>query len=552
MKEASEIVELPVSGVENEDNARIVEKELGKIKGVTGKRMEFNNHRAIIEASSRDSVLQAIHAIRDIGYKVDTVKQEFPVSGMSCASCAINVQNKLNEEPGVLAASVNYANGKAVVEYIPTMAQPSHFKSSIQSIGYDLMVASGKDQEDQWEKNQASAYQKVKNRTFWSIGLTIPLVILAMGFPDWKPGLWLMWALSTLVVFSFGRQFFVNAWKLARHGSANMDTLVALSTGIAYLFSFFNSLFPEFWTQRGLVGHVYFEAAAVVITFILLGKMLEEKAKAQISFAIKKLMGLQPAEVDVLDTGGKTQRKKIAEVSVGDQILVRPGDKIAVDGKVRSGNSYVDESMITGEPVAVYKEKDSLVYGGTLNQKGSLVFEATKVGSETLLAQIIKMVREAQGSKAPVQKLVDRIAGIFVPSVMGISIAVFLIWMIFGGAQGFSHGLLAMVTVLVIACPCALGLATPTALMAGMGKGAQQGILIKDATSLETAKKIQAVVLDKTGTLTAGHPQVVHSQWSSPEDETQFAAVLLSAESNSGHPLAAPLVENLSSRSLDT
>jgi Cu2+-exporting ATPase len=357
----------------------------------------------------------------------------------------------------------------------------------------------------------------------------------------------IMWAFSTPVVLWLGRDFFINAWKQAKHRSTNMDTLVALSTGIAYLFSVFNMLFADFWHSRGLHAHVYFEAAAVIIAFILLGKLLEEKAKGSTSSAIKKLIGLQAKTVIVLQSDGSEKETVIEELEVGDIILVKPGEKIAVDGIVISGSSYVDESMLSGEPIPVFKEKNEKVFAGTVNQKGSFQFEAVKIGKETMLAQIIKMVQDAQGSKAPVQKLVDKIAGVFVPVVIGIAIMTFILWVALGGTNGLVQGLLAAVTVLVIACPCALGLATPTAIMVGVGKGAENGILIKDAESLELAKQIDAVVLDKTGTITEGKPQVTDIKWK--EDEAVVKSVLLSIEKKSEHPLAEAVVSYLSGNS---
>jgi len=350
----------------------------------------------------------------------------------------------------------------------------------------------------------------------------------------------MMWLFSTPVVLWLGKDFFVNAWKQAKHHSANMDTLVALSTGIAYIFSVFNMLFAEFWHQRGLHAHVYFEAASVVIAFILLGKLLEEKAKGNTSSAIKKLMGLQPKTVMVVQSDGTQLQVPIANVNAGNIILVKPGEKIAVDGIVIGGNSYVDESMLSGEPVPVLKMENEHVFAGTINQKGSFQFRATKVGKETMLANIIKMVQDAQGSKAPVQKLVDRIAAIFVPVVIGIAILTFLLWFTLGGENHLVQGLLAAVTVLVIACPCALGLATPTAIMVGVGKGAEQGILIKDAESLELAKKVNAIVLDKTGTITAGKPMVTDVYWKDNTDNLK--GILLSLEKQSEHPLAEAVV----------
>lgn len=319
--------------------------------------------------------------------------------------------------------------------------------------------------------------------------MTLPLVFIAMFFMDIPYANYIMWVLSTPVILGFGKDFFINAWKQTKHGSANMDTLVALSTGVAYIFSVFNTLFPDYWHSKGLHAHVYFESATVVIAFILLGKLLEENAKGNTSSAIKKLIGLQPKTVNILDTEQNQIALPIEQVEVGMTIIVKPGDKVAVDGIVTQGSSFVDESMLSGEPLAVKKEVNDKVFSGTINQKGSFQFKAEKIGSDTMLAQIIKMVQEAQGSKAPVQKLVDKIAGIFVPIVIGIAILSLISWVILGGENGFTQGILALVTVLVIACPCALGLATPTAIMVGVGKGAEQGILIKDAESLELAKK---------------------------------------------------------------
>ena len=322
-----------------------------------------------------------------------------------------------------------------------------------------------------------------------------------------------------------------------------MDTLVALSTGVAYIFSVFNTLFPEFWHERGLHAHVYFEAASVIIGFILLGKLLEEKAKGNTSSAIKKLMGLQPKTVTIVQDGGYQMEIPIEQVEIGNTIVVKPGEQIAVDGIVINGNSFVDESMLSGEPVPVLKNENDKVFAGTINQKGSFQFKADKVGSETMLAHIIKMVQDAQGSKAPVQKLVDKIAGIFVPIVIVIAVASFIVWNIFGGDNGFTQGLLALITVLVIACPCALGLATPTAIMVGVGKGAEKGILIKDAESLELAKKVNAVILDKTGTITEGKPVVTNDFWT--EETPILKQILFSIEKQSEHPLADAVVSHL-------
>ena len=465
----------------------------------------------------------------------------FPVLGMTCASCAGSAESIVKHEPGVVNASVNFATGNLTVEYLPNMTDAFKLQKAVRGVGYDLLIEDESKQQETLEAIHAQKYQTLKNKTIWAILLSLPVVVIGMLFMNIPYANEIMWVFSTPVVLWLGRDFFINAWKQAKHRSANMDTLVALSTGIAYVFSVFNMLFASFWEQRGLEAHVYFEAAAVIIAFILLGKLLEEKAKGNTSSAIKKLMGLQPKTVIVIEVDGTEIQKAIEDVNAGDTILVKPGEKIAVDGMVISGSSYVDESMLSGEPVPVLKNENEKVFAGTINQKGSFQFRAVKVGKETMLAQIIKMVQDAQGSKAPVQKLVDKIAGIFVPVVMGIAILTFLLWLILGGDNGVVHGLLAAVTVLVIACPCALGLATPTAIMVGVGKGAENGILIKDAESLELAKQVNAIVLDKTGTITEGRPQVTGIQWLNNDDTTKN--ILLSIEKQSEHPLAEAVVK---------
>ncbi len=457
---------------------------------------------------------------------------------MTCAACAVSVESILSGQPGVVSAAVNFATQNVQVEYMPAIITPASMKQALQSIGYDLVVEETAEAREEVEQIHLRRYDDLRRRTIWAVALAIPLGILGMFFMDLPYVEYILWALATPLVLWLGRSFFVNAWKQARHRSANMDTLVALSTGIAYIFSVFNTLFPEFWHSRGLHAHVYFEAAGIVIAFILLGKLLEERAKSNTSSAIKKLMGLQPKTVTIVHEGGHTMEIPVAQVNIGDVLLVKPGEKVPVDGTVQSGSSYVDESMLSGEPVPVPRGAGDRVLAGTINQKGSFQFRAEKVGGDTLLAQIIRMVQEAQGSKAPVQKLVDRIAGVFVPVVIGIALAAFGAWWIFGGENGLTQGLLALVTVLVIACPCALGLATPTAIMVGVGKGAEQGILIKDAESLELAHRIQAVVLDKTGTITAGKPAVEALLWAAGSESGEWKNVLFSLEKNSEHPLA--------------
>ncbi|WP_420317869.1 heavy metal translocating P-type ATPase [Ekhidna sp.] len=473
----------------------------------------------------------------------EVIKESFPVTGMTCAACASSVESMISNTPGVTMASVNFATNSVLVEREKSVTSEM-LRQAVQAIGYDLIVDEV-DPSAKQEELQQKHYKDVKNRTIWSALLTLPVFIIGMFFMEWNQGRWISLTLTIPILFWFGRSFYINAFKQAKHGKANMDTLVTLSTGIAFIYSLFNTLFPEFWHSKGIHPHVYYEAAVVIITFISLGKLLEEKAKSNTSSAIKKLMGLQPKTLKALIDGEEVEIP-ISSVQVGYTIIVRPGEKIPVDGEVIKGESFVDESMITGEPIAVSKTSGDKVFAGTINQKSSFQFRAEKVGGETLLSQIIKMVQEAQGSKAPVQKLVDKIAGIFVPIVVGISIVTFITWMLVGGDNAFTQALLTSVAVLVIACPCALGLATPTAIMVGVGKGAENNILIKDAESLELAHKVNAVILDKTGTITEGRPVVTDMIWGTQDSDVQRSTeILLGMEAVSEHPLAEAVVNKL-------
>ncbi|WP_370520774.1 heavy metal translocating P-type ATPase [Dysgonomonas sp. 25] len=471
-----------------------------------------------------------------------TIKDTFPVLEMSCAACATRVDKTLNKQEGVKEASVNFAAATASVEYNPQVTSPEALRAALQDAGYDLVIEKEENTADELEEAHLSKFKQLKRRTIWAIVLSIPVAIIGMFFMHMPYANEIMCALSTPVVFWLGRSFFVSAWKQLRHGSANMDTLVALSTSIAYLFSLFNMLFPQVWLSRGIEPHVYFEAASVIIAFILLGRLLEEKAKGNTSSAIKKLMGLQPQTVTITGKHNAFIEIPIDQIEKGNILIVKPGERIAVDGQVTAGSSYVDESTLSGEPVPVLKEAGAKVFAGTLNQKGSFRFRAEKVGSDTMLSQIIRLVQDAQGSKAPVQRLVDKIAGIFVPVIISIAILSFVLWFILDSANGITHGLLAMVTVLIIACPCALGLATPTAIMVGIGKGAENGILIKDAESLEIAQKIDAIVLDKTGTITEGKPVATNLLWLGNDDSQK--SVFYNLEKLSEHPLAEAVVSH--------
>lgn len=474
--------------------------------------------------------------------KGKNIKNTYPVLGMSCTSCAARVDKTLNGLPGVYQATVNYATAVAQVEYNPEVCSDATLQSAVQDAGYDLLVDIGEDVADKAEEIRLTRYRKIKRRTVAALLLSLPIMVISMFFEDISSLKYVLWILATPVVFGLGREFYINAWRQLKHGTSNMDTLVAVSTGIAYTFSVFNLLFPDFWLSRGIEPHIYFEAASVIIAFILLGRLLEERAKQNTSTAIKKLIGLQPKTVTIIvDSDERTV--PITAVQKGDTILVKPGERIAVDGMVVTGESYVDESMLNGEPVPLHKQSGEKVFAGTINQKGTFRFIADKIGSDTMLAQIIRMVQDAQGSKAPVQKLVDRIARFFVPAIISISIIAFIAWIFLAPTNGFTNGLLAMVTVLIIACPCALGLATPTAIMVGIGKGAEKGILIKDAQSLEIAQKIDTIILDKTGTITAGHPIVVENLWENGFEHSR--KILYSLEKLSEHPLSDAVVNTL-------
>lgn len=468
-----------------------------------------------------------------------------PVLGMTCAGCVASVQSIIAAQPGVAYATVNYATQKVKVVYNPDLVTTEVMQKAVLAAGYDLIIDIENSEEKEKEARDLN-YKELKISVFFATILSIPVVLIGMFFMDMPYGNYIMMWLSAPVVFYFGKQFFVNAFRQVRHLKANMDTLVALSTGIAYLFSLFNTFYPEFWYNKGLSPHVYYETAAVVIVFIMLGKLMEEKAKSNTSTAIRKLIGLQPKTVIKITAEGESEIA-VTEVKKGDQLLVKSGEKIPVDGRVYEGSSFVDESMMSGEPVPVAKQKNDAVYAGTVNQKGSFRFVAEKVGDQTMLAQIIKLVQDAQGSKAPVQKLVDQIAGVFVPVVMLIALLTLGIWLLFGAEHAFTQGLLAMVSVLVIACPCALGLATPTAIMVGIGKGAESGILIKDAEALELSHKVDAIILDKTGTITEGKPKVMVIKWADqlPDDQGLLEQVLAAMEQNSEHPLAEAIYADL-------
>ena len=469
-------------------------------------------------------------------------KKVYPVMGMHCAACANNVEKIVKKQEGVEDASVNLAAAVLTVDFNSDVVSPEQLKDAVMKIGFDLIIDEDNSMEEQ-EEAEHSYYEQLQRKTVVAWIFALPVAFMGMFFMDF-PGInWWMLVLSLPVLFYSGHAFYVNAWKQAKHFTSNMDTLVALSTSIAFLFSLFNTLYPRFWYEQGLEPHVYYEAATVIIAFVLVGKLMEEKAKGKTSMAIRKLMGLQPKTARIL-RDGKEEDILISELKKGDKVSVRPGERVPVDGLIVEGDTFIDESMISGEPIPVEKKLNDKVLAGTINQNGAFVMSAEKVGRETVLAQIIRMVQEAQGSKAPVQRIVDKVTAVFVPTVLAIAILTFIVWMIVGGVDDFSYAMLSAVSVLVIACPCALGLATPTALMVGIGKGAEAHILIKDAVALEQMRKVDTVVLDKTGTVTEGRPTVTgwlhDAGW-----VNEHKGILYAAELKSEHPLALASVEEL-------
>lgn len=480
--------------------------------------------------------------------QVNLEKRVFPVLEMSCAACATRVGKTLDNIEGVKEAVVNYAMATVSVTYDDKLVTPQQMKDALHEAGYDLIIDAEESRPEELEAKKLDTYRFLRLRAMGAVLLSLPVVVYGMFYMHAPYANEIMWLFSTLVVFVCGGHFFLNAFNQLKHRAVNMDTLVALSTSIAYLFSVFNVLYPEYWTSKGLEAHVYFEASSVVIAFVLLGRLLEGRAKDNTTTAIKRLMGLQPKEVTLMGADGKLSLVPIDSVRVGDTILVRPGERIAVDGIVTDGSSYVDESMLSGEPIPVFKTSKAKVYAGTINQKGSFTFRAEQVGEMTMLAHIIRLVQSAQGSKAPVQKLVDKIAGVFVPTIIIIALLAFVLWNVLDPSSGFTHGLLALVTILVVACPCALGLATPTAIIVGIGKGAEHGILIKDAEALETASGVDVVILDKTGTITEGRPEVTDIYWLN--EANQYKSILYSLEKKSEHPLSLAIVQSLEGQEL--
>ena len=545
----SERIDLPIVGMSCASCASTIQRNLSHLKGVEKANVNFANSKATL--FFQPQIIKPenfITSIRKSGYEVGTVTVELPIKGIQCASCVQKIEKALLQTRGITKASVNLATDRAKVEYLPTEANLGDIKRAIESTGYEVLELSLSDEGLDPEKAiREREYKKLKTK--FMAGLILGLIVFLGSsrhwFP-WIPGIfgnfYVLWALATPVQFVIGWQFYKGAWGAFKHRSADMNTLIAVGTSAAYLYSVTATLFPSFFESGGIEPHVYFETSALIIVLILFGRLLEARAKGQTSDAIKKLMGLQPKTARVI-RDGKEVDIPVEEVLVGDIITVRPGEKIPADGIIQEGKSAVDESMITGESIPVKKGPGIEVIGATINKTGSFKFQATKVGKDTALAQIIKLVQDAQGSKAPIQRLADVISGYFVPIVISIAIATFVIWFSFGPFPSLTFALLNFVAVMIIACPCALGLATPTAVMVGTGKGAENGILIRGGESLETAHKLDTIVFDKTGTLTKGEPEitdVITVNGFSEEEILKYAAC---AEKNSEHPLAEAILK---------
>ncbi|OPZ46121.1 MAG: Copper-transporting P-type ATPase [Actinobacteria bacterium ADurb.BinA094] len=572
MSERQTTIELPVTGMTCASCVARTERALGKVAGVDKVAVNLATERATVTFDPH-AVLTGdiVAAVEDAGYGVVTAQETLPILGMTCASCVSRVEKALRTPPGVLRAEVNLATEKATVTYLPGQATRQDLVDAVRGAGYDVVepapgageaaVAAAVDAE---EAARAAAYHTLKLKVAVGFALSI-FIFLGTMQPHWFPFLpawmhdgYLLWGLASIVQFWVGRQFYTTAWAALKHGTTTMNTLVAMGSSAAYLYSVLGLLFPAFFEHQGLGEPMYFDSSAFIITLILTGRLLEARAKGQTGAAIKALIGLQPKTARVVRDGVETD-VPVAEVLVGDRIVVRPGEKVPVDGVVEEGSSPVDESMLTGEPIPVGKHPGDEVIGATLNTTGSFTLRATKVGSETALAQIVRLVQQAQGTKPPIARLADVIAAWFVPAVIAIATVTLVAWLVWGPQPALNYALLNFVAVLVIACPCALGLATPTAIMVGTGKGAENGVLIRDGAALETAHKLDVVVLDKTGTLTEGKPRVTDvvpfdgaGGAAPPLDEDGLLRLVAGAERGSEHPLAAAILAEADARGVAT
>ncbi|HEB35361.1 MAG TPA: heavy metal translocating P-type ATPase [Candidatus Aminicenantes bacterium] len=556
-EEKSERIDIPIVGMSCASCASTIQRGLADLKGVEKANVNFATSKAtVLFQPQLARPEEFISSVRKSGYEVGTVSLELPIQGMDCASCVQKIEKALLQTRGVTKAVVNLATEKAKIEYLPSETGIKEIKHAIESTGYKVLeLAPSEEVEDPERLIREKEYKKLKTK--FIVGLVLGLFVFLgssrhwfLWVPSFLGNFYVLWALATPVQFWIGWQFYKGAWGAFKHRNADMNTLIAVGTSAAYLYSVTATLFPSFFEAGGIKPVVYFDTSALIIVLILLGRLLEARAKGQTSEAIKKLMGLSPKTARVIREG-KEMDIPVEEVLVGDTIVVRPGGKIPVDGIVKDGKSAVDESMITGESIPVTKKAGDEVIGATINKTGSFKFQATKVGKDTALAQIIKLVQDAQGSKAPIQRLADVISGYFVPIVISIAIATFVIWFNFGPFPALTFALLTFVAVMIIACPCALGLATPTAVMVGTGKGAEKGILIKGGESLETAHKLDTIVFDKTGTLTRGEPEITDIVTQNDYSEEEILKYAASAEKFSEHPLAEAIIKRAKEKKIE-
>jgi Cu+-exporting ATPase len=549
-KELLKRIDIPVTGMSCASCVRRVERALSKQEGVTEASVNFAAEKASATYEpATTSPEELIRAIQDVGYDADVREMTFGVTGMTCASCVGRVERALKKVPGVLEVSVNLANEKATVEYLASEVELRDLEKAVEGAGYGVVR-----EESSVEDSRGREYEKLRADFLLAAGLTTLILVgslpMMLGFMLPVPLWWLNFGLlllATPVQFWAGWRFYRGAWGALKHGQANMNTLVVMGTSAAYLYSVVATLAPGLFAAGR--ADVYFDTSALIITLILLGRLLEARTKGRTNEAIKKLAGLQAKTARVVRDGEEVD-VPVEDVDVGDVVVVRPGEKVPVDGRVISGESAVDESMITGESIPVTKRAGDEVIGATMNTSGSFRFSATKVGEESALHQIMRMVEEAQGSKAPIQRLADRVSGVFVPAVIGVAAATFLIWLVIGPEPALTFALLNTVAVLIIACPCAMGLATPTSIMVGTGKGAESGILIKGGEALEGAHKLDTVILDKTGTLTRGAPALTDVVVGDGIDEVEFLRLVASAEHGSEHPLGEAIVRGAKERGL--
>ncbi len=545
-----ERIDLPITGMSCASCAAKIEKGLASLEGVSEASVNFAAEKAtVLFHPSQTNLPQLIKKVENLGYGARVEKVVLPIQGMTCASCVKKVEKALSSAKGVVQAGVNFATERATVEYIPEEVSIRDLRKAVEEAGYQVLEVKEEDIVEKERLAREAELLKLKQKFIIGAVLLVPILILMYGgslLEKWiglsmETNFFIQFLLASPVQFWAGWQFYVGFWKATKHKTSDMNTLIAVGTSAAYLYSLIVTFVPHLIMVKGLMIDAYFDTSAAIIVLILLGRFLEARAKGKTSEAIKKLIGLQPRTARVSRNGEEVDIP-VGEGALGDLVVVRPGEKIPVDGVVREGSSAVDESMVTGESLPVEKRAEDIVIGATINKTGTFKFEATKVGKDTVLSQIVRLVQEAQGSKPPIARMVDVIASYFVPIVISIAVITFIIWLLFGPHPAFTYAFLNFIAVLIIACPCALGLATPTSIMVGTGKGAENGILIRGAEALETAHRLDTIVLDKTGTLTKGEPSVTDIIESKSFAEKEILTLAASAEKGSEHPLGEAIL----------